>query len=161
MHRLKLLAAFALALTSACYDVQPMVSATPAPGTRLALSINDTGRVALGGTMGPEIRRVEGNLLDRDENTYLLAVTGVNLLNGDFQKWDGETVRIQSNMVNGLYERRFSKGRTIAFVGLVALAATVIKVPWIKSQLDGDPHPEPPPVVMSRRPVGFQLRFSR
>ena len=161
MNRLKLSAAFALVLASACYDVQPMVSATPAPGTRLALSINDTGRVALGGTMGPEIRRVEGNLLNRDNNEYVLAVTGVNLLNGDFQKWDGETVRIQSSMVNGLYERRFSKGRTIAFVGLVALAAATIKVPWIKSQLDGNQPPEPPAQVQSRRPSGFQLWFSR
>jgi hypothetical protein len=161
MNALKLSAALALVLTSACYDVQPMVTSTPAVGTRLALSINDTGRLALGGTMGPEIRRVEGNLLNRENNEYVLAVTGVNLLNGDFQKWDGETVRIQANMVNGLYERKFSKGRTIAFVGLVALAAATIKVPWVKSQLDGDPHPEPPPVQTSRRPVGFQLRFSR
>jgi hypothetical protein len=110
-----------------CYSLQPIRS-TPEPGTVVALDITDAGRVALGGTMGPEIIQVQGRLISRDSSEYVLGVTGVNLLRGGTQTWRGETVRIRSEHVSSLYERRFSKGRTIALgaigVGAIALIAT-------------------------------------
>src|SRR3954471_7675061 len=102
MKRLAFLAATALALTTGCYAVEPVATAKPSPGTRVQMSITNEGRVALGGTMGPEIRRVEGTLLSQQESEYVVSVTGVNYLNGIFQPWRGETVRINTNMVSGL-----------------------------------------------------------
>jgi hypothetical protein len=152
MTRSSLFIAGVLALTSGCYSVQPLATSNPAPGTRLALSLNDGGRVALGGAMGPEIRRIDGNLMARQDSEYVLSVTGVNYLNGTFQSWKGETVRINSSMVSALQERKFSKGRTLALMGGVALFAASFKtfgVPW--SGREEDP-PQPPGSESSRRP---------
>ena len=151
MHRLTCLAAAGVLLTTGCYSVQPLATTSPSPGTRLALSLNDGGRVALGGSMGPEIRRVDGNLMARQDSDYVLSVTGVNYLNGTFQSWKGETVRINKSMVSEMAERRFSKGRTIALVGGVALFAASFKtmgLPW--SGREEDP-PEPPGSDLARR----------
>src|ERR1044071_1602402 len=117
---------FAFVLTTACYSVEPLATLTPAPGTRLALAINDGGRVALGGSMGPEIGKVEGSLLAKQDSTYVLSVVGVNYLNGTFQKWQGETVRINSNMVAGFYQKRFSTGRTVLFVAGATAAGILL-----------------------------------
>jgi hypothetical protein len=162
MRRLAFLSALLLPFAGACYSNQPLASTTPAPGTRLALAITDSGRVALGGSMGPEIRRVEGRLIDRQEKDYVLSVTGVDYLNGTFQKWAGETVTIKSNLVSGLYERRFSTGRTITFVVMAAAAAAVMRPRWIKSAIDSSEEPPPPGSETLIRPRGiFRLTFPR
>jgi hypothetical protein len=90
----------------------------------VAFDINDAGRVALGGSMGPSIAQVEGRLVDRESTDYVLAVNAVKLLGGGEQTWRGERVRIKPEYVATSYERRFSKGRTIAIsaVGVGALA---------------------------------------
>lgn len=155
MRRLAYLSALLLPLVGACYSNQPLATTTPAPGTKLALAITDSGRVALGGSMGPEIRRVEGKLLTHEDKEYVLSVTGVDYLNGNFQKWAGETVRINSNLVSGLYERKFSTGRTVLFVAAAAAAATVMKPRWITSAISGGEEPPPPGGQTAIRPRGF------
>jgi len=99
----------------------------PPPGTTIGLDLNDAGRLALGGSMGPEIRQVEGRLVQRDSGEYLVAVTAIHLLSGGQQTWRGENVRIKSEYVSSLYERRFSAARSAAFaaagVGAVAAVA--------------------------------------
>jgi hypothetical protein len=60
--RLMMILAGAGVSTTGCYTLEPTSAAAPAQGTRLAFAINDVGRVALGGVMGPELRRVEGSL---------------------------------------------------------------------------------------------------
>ena len=161
MRRLTAFAAIALVLTTGCYRVEPMATLTPSPGTRLALSINDGGRVALGGSMGPEIGKVEGNLLSKQDSTYVLSVIGVNYLNGTFQKWQGETVRINTSMVSGFYTKRFSTARTIAFLaGATAAAILVFDKPIGKSSLP-DPDPTVPPVTSARYPFPIRLRIMR
>ena len=61
-------------------QLEPIRGSSPVLGTRVALDVNDVGRVALGGSMGPEIDRVEGRLIERDNGEYLLGVTSVSLL---------------------------------------------------------------------------------
>ena len=113
-------------LAAGCYTLQP-AQVVPPRGTEMAFDINDIGRVALGGSMGPEIAQVEGRLVDRDSSEYVVAVTALKLLRGGEQVWRGERVRIKSEYVSSLYERRLSKGRSIALgaagVGLIALWA--------------------------------------
>src|SRR4051794_14171659 len=113
-------------LTTSCYSLEPSAALVPVPGTRLAFSINDVGRVALGGSMGPELRRVEGNLQSKDGDDYVVNVTGVELLQGGYQTWAGETVRIKSSYVSAIYEKRFSKARTALFIGGAAVAASLL-----------------------------------
>ena len=126
--------------TSICYSLQPMVSATPAPGTRMAFAINDVGRVALGGSMGPELLRVEGYLQSREGDDYFVNVSGVQLLQGGFQTWAGETVRINSSYVSAVYEKKFSKVKTIGAIAVVSVAAATLvakgKLPFFPDPKD-------------------------
>ena len=88
---------------------------TPELGTRVAFDVNDAGRLALGGAMGPEIDQVEGKLLERTADEYMLSVTSVRYLRGGgHQTWTGESVRIKADHVATVYTRQFSKPRTIA-----------------------------------------------
>jgi len=113
-------------LTTSCYVLQPSAAAVPAPGTRLAFAINDVGRVALGGSMGPELRQVEGHLQAKDGDEYVVNVSGVELLQGGFQPWAGETVRLKSSYVSAIYEKKFSAGKTAMAVGGAALFASLL-----------------------------------
>jgi hypothetical protein len=107
-------------LLMGCYTLQPISGAMPATGTQVALDVNDAGRVALGGTMGPEIAQIQGRLIDKNDEDYLIAVSAIRLLRGGEHVWSGEQVRVKSEYVGSVYERRFSRERSIA------LGATVI-----------------------------------
>lgn len=100
-------------LVAGCYTLQP-ARGTPQVGSRVAFDVNDAGRVALGGEIGPEIAQIEGQLLNNGTEDYLIAVSTVRLIRGGEQVWSGEQVRIKSAYVGTAYERRFSKGRSIA-----------------------------------------------
>jgi hypothetical protein len=110
----------ALVCSSGCYSLERVSGATPAPGTRIALDVNDAGRVALGGSMGPEIDRVEGRLIDHTNGEYLLGVTSVQLLRGGVQPWKGEQVVVKPEFVSTVYERRLDKVRTGLFAAAIA-----------------------------------------
>jgi len=122
--RIAMLAAIG-SLLAGCYTLQPVWEGRPEPGTRIAFEISDVGRVALGGSMGPEISQIEGRLVGSENGEHLVAVTGIRFLRGGEQIWTGERVNIKSEYVSRAYERRFSRGRTIALtatlVGGVAL----------------------------------------
>jgi hypothetical protein len=123
-------------LTTSCYTLQPSAAAAPVPGTRLAFAINDVGRVALGGSMGPELRQVEGHLQAKDGDDYLVNVSGVELLQGGYQSWAGETVRLKSSYVSAIYEKKFSAGKTALAVGGVALLASTFFSKDFRSFID-------------------------
>jgi hypothetical protein len=101
-------------LLAGCYTLQPARGFVPEVGTQVAFDVNDSGRVALGGSMGPEIGQVEGRLIGRDNGEYLLAVSAVRLVRGGEQVWRGEQVRIKPGHVSSVYVRRFSTARTVA-----------------------------------------------
>lgn len=121
------IAGFALLLVG-CYTLQPTGGPVPQPGTIIGLDLNDAGRAALGGSMGPEIGQVEGRLIQKDSGEFVVAVTDVHLLRGGDQVWRGEEVHIKSGYVSSVYERKFSVSRSAvlaaAGVGAAALIAT-------------------------------------
>ena len=123
-------------LASGCYSLQPTSVAVPASGTRLAFAINDVGRVALGGSMGPELRRVEGNLQSKDGDDFFVNVSGVELLQGGYQTWAGETVRINSSYVSAIYEKKFSKAKTAMAVGGAAVVVALLTSKGVRSFVD-------------------------
>src|SRR5262249_39541626 len=110
-----------------CFTLQPARGVTPDVGDAVAFDVNDAGRVALGGSLGPEIAQIEGRVIERKTDEYVLAVSNIKLLRGGEQVWSGEQVRIKSDYVTSTYERRFSRGRTAA-IGLagVGLAAYLV-----------------------------------
>ena len=111
-----------------CYTLQPTGGVAPQPGNVIGLDINDAGRAALGGAMGPAIDQVEGRLVQQTNAEYVVAVSSIRLLRGGDQVWSGEQVRIPSSYVTSVYARRFSKSRTAvltaAAIGSIALVAT-------------------------------------
>lgn len=111
-----------------CYTLQPNRGGAPVIGERVAFDVNDTGRAALGGSMGPEIGQIEGRLLQRDTAQYVVAVSAVRFIRGGEQVWSGEPVRIKPDYVATTYTRHFARGRTIALsalgVGAVAFIVT-------------------------------------
>ena len=100
----------------------------PQPGVGIGLDISDAGRVALGGSMGPEIEQIEGRLIQFDNNEYVVGVTSLHLLRGGEQVWHGEQVHVKKEYVTSVYERRFSTARSAALaaagIGAVAYIAT-------------------------------------
>lgn len=145
-------------LSAGCYSLQPVAGPVPQSGTRVALDITDAGRVALGGSMGPEIVQVSGTLLSGDTSEYVVSVSDVKYLRGDMQTWKGETVRIRPSYVSRLYLREFSRTRTIALAVVgVALAVAVVSGPLNPTHLTPDPDPDGGGEALKRprRPIGI------
>jgi hypothetical protein len=117
------------ALQAGCYTLQPAQGIVPEIGSKVAFDVNDVGRVALGGQMGPEIAQIEGRLVSRDNGEFVLAVSEIHLLRGGDQVWNGEPVHLKSEYLGTAYERQFSKGRTIALaaVGIGGFAYIVTR----------------------------------
>lgn len=144
MHRIRVtVTASAMVLCLGCYSLQPIVGPFPVLGSTVAVSLNDAGRVALGGSMGPAIDEVEGRLVQRDSAEYVLSVVGVRFLRGGEQTWTGERVRIKSEFVSTVKEKKFSKGRTalISAVALGTVAAFVTRA--IVGSGQGEPAKSP------------------
>jgi hypothetical protein len=114
-------------LVMGCYTLQPISGTAPQLGTAIAFDINDAGRLALGGSMGPDISQIEGRLVSNDASEYVIGVSAIRLLRGGEQVWHGETVHIKSEYVSSRYERRLSKSRTLVAgaVGVGAIAFIV------------------------------------
>jgi hypothetical protein len=115
-----------LVSVAGCFKLQPVAGPEPAIGEKVAFDITDMGRVQLGGSMGPEISRVEGRLLDAENGDYLLGVTSVTTLRRGTQVWSGERVRIDKQYVSRTYVRKFSRGRTAVASALLAGVFVVI-----------------------------------
>ncbi len=104
----------AVVISSAgCYSLQLSQGTQLPVGSQVALDITDAGRVTLGGQMGPEIVQVEGRLFAAEADEYVIAVSHVKLLRGGEQVWQGERVRVRKEHVSRVYERRFSRGRSV------------------------------------------------
>ncbi len=138
-------------LVTGCYTLQPAAGIAPEIGDELAFDINDVGRVALGGSMGPEIAQIDGRLVSRENAEYLVAVTGLHFLRGGEQVWTGEQVHVKSEYVNSIYERRYSKGRTY-MLGVVGIAAFAFIVTRALNGSGSDAEPVTPP------PTGSSIR---
>jgi hypothetical protein len=115
-------------VVTGCYTFHPVATGTAPLDKRVAFDVTDAGRIALGGSMGPAIRRIEGRLVRRDGEDYVVAVSSVAFLSGGTDTWTGEPVRLKPEYVGMTYERRLSKSRTIAAsavgVGAVAFILT-------------------------------------
>jgi len=125
MIRMRGLAVLSIPLLG-CYTLEPLGRAAPAPGTLVTFDINDAGRSALGGSMGPEIVQIDGRVLDTDSTDYVIGVSGVRFFGGGEQAWRGERVRIKPEYVRSTYERRLSKTRTVAFAAAGVAAAAYL-----------------------------------
>lgn len=114
------------ALVAGCYEYTPVVTA-PAPGSTLALDLNDQGRVGMRSAIGPEIARVEGALVGASDSVYELRVSQTLGLYGVRSRWGGEAVSLPREYVGVVSEKRLSRQRTfVAVLGGVAAAMAFV-----------------------------------
>ena len=133
-----------LVWSAGCYELRPAGTTAPQPGETIGLDISDAGRVALGGSMGPEIGQVEGRLVERTPTDYVVAVTDVHMLRGGEQTWTGENIHIPAGYVTTVYERRLSKAKSVALAA-VGVGAVAVLVSRGLNGLGDASRPEPSP----------------
>jgi hypothetical protein len=115
--------ALAAGVATGCYSHVSLPSPAPV-GREIQLDINDRGRVALGDSLGPSVRFVDGRLASVSESTYVLNVSSVGYVNGTENKWSGERLAVRSSLVGSVREKRLDRGRTFLTIG-AAVVATV------------------------------------
>jgi hypothetical protein len=134
--------AFLLGVSSGCYVYPPVVT-TPSSGVELRLDLNDRGRAALGGLIGPSAVNVEGVLQSPPDTAYVLGVTSVTYLRGQANKWSGEPLTVSKEFVANTTQRTLSKSRTwLTAAGMVAGIAVLIASRSLAG--GGNNGPEPP-----------------
>jgi hypothetical protein len=148
-----------LVCSSGCYSLERINGSSPPLGTRIALDVNDAGRVALGGSMGPEIDRVEGRLIERSNGEYLLGVTSVSLLRGGVQTWKGEQVVVKPEFVSTVYERRLDKVRTGLFAAAIVGGVVAIASQNLLTSGTEDEQQKPDTINQNRRPAIKHIRL--
>ena len=136
---------------SACYSFTPVVTTGVPLGTRVALDITDAGRVALGGSMGPEIGQIEGRLVQQTTGEYVVAVQAVRFLRGGEQAWTGERISVKSEHVSTVRERRLSKGRSAIFGGAALAGVAYLITRSIIGDGNADPGKLPGDTLQSVR----------
>lgn len=114
---------------SGCYSYSTALSDQPTPGTELAVTLNDRGRVGLEPLLGPEVWQVEGSLVAADDSTVTLRMAKTSTLEHTEMHWAGETVTLRKDYLRSMMGRQFSASRTIilagtATAGVVAFLAT-------------------------------------
>lgn len=120
-------------MVAGCYATRPVAGTAVPVGSVTILTVTDQGRAALADQMGPSIESVEGRLVARDSAGYTLSMMSVHLLRGGEQVWTGERVRIRSEHVALVSEKKFSRSRT----ALVSAATIAVIVGVAKSGLAG------------------------
>ena len=134
---------FLLGFTSGCYTF-PTVAARPTPGMRVVLELNDQGRAGMGEAIGPSATRIEGVVQPAsDSAVYPLRVFGVDYLNGQTNKWNGEPLVVSRNFVSVVKQRQFSKSRS--FLLAAAAGGTVLAFILTRAIIGhGSPDPDEP-----------------
>ena len=141
----------------ACYRYRPVV-APPEPGTRVALELNDRGRVGVADSLGPELTHVEGELVSRTDSLYLLHVLSVRDIRGGRTRWRGEPASVRQEFVKDVTVRELSKQRTAMLVGGVVVATVAFVISRDLFGLgsggdDGGGNGEPSDVRVTRWPM--------
>jgi hypothetical protein len=123
-----------------CYSMQSVNRLDPHPGSEVAIDLNDAGRAALSSTIGPDVAQLHGNLLRRDSDEDLIAITSSEFLNGGARTWAGETLHVRSEYASRYYASRVSTQRSLIAGGLIvgALAAMAVEA------YQGTPTPSQP-----------------
>jgi hypothetical protein len=106
-------------LLAGCFTMEPVARAKPEIGAEVVLDLNDAGRAALAPSLGREVGQVHGDLVQRDSDEYILAVTSVQFVNGGSQSLTGEHVPIKSEYTAAYNQNRISAPRTIVFSAAV------------------------------------------
>lgn len=136
-----------LGLQTACYSYAPLQTASPTEPREIGVVINDRGRALLGERVGALVDRIDGQIVTLDSQNIVMIVHQVTDLRGTSSAWTGERVSIPREAVLGFRERKLSKFKILALIGVAALAVVAI----FSASLDvfGDGKTDGPPLPPS------------
>ncbi|MEA3244745.1 MAG: hypothetical protein U9Q74_01185 [Gemmatimonadota bacterium] len=107
----------AFALLQGCYETLPVEQGVAPVAERVQFTLNDQGRLALAGKLGPAVDKVEGSVLQVGSDAYDLSVSGIVQIGGNRSLWNGERVSVQRDYVSGFAVKHLSRTRTALLVG--------------------------------------------
>jgi len=143
-----------LAAAQACYTYVPIDSQAPAASGRyVEMDITDRGRIGLGDRFGAGVRKINGTVVTQEGNAVVLAVDLVTNIDGELNRWSGDTARVNREFVGYMSERRLSTSKTALLVG--AAAAVVVATTasgLIGGGSESDDEPTGPPSQSNRIP---------
>jgi hypothetical protein len=123
-----LLLCLAPAALGGCYTYA-YAPTTPVPGSRLALDLNDLGRLQMADHVGPGVARIDGWVITCSDSAYTLRAERTIGIAGGTTPWNGEQVVVLKSWVSIAREKKFSPQRTAVLAttvtaGFVAFLAT-------------------------------------
>jgi hypothetical protein len=123
----------AAAVTAGCYNYDPLITASPEPGTYLSLSLTDAGSQELARSLGPNVFIVRGRYLQHGDRGLLVSVTSVELKVGNEVSWAGETVALPDSAISAIEVRQLAKGRSALLLGagVAGLVATTAAFSYV------------------------------
>jgi hypothetical protein len=138
-------------VSTGCYTYPARTTSEVNPPALVAVDVTDAGRVELSDQMGNEVKRIEGQVVQRSDSALRLMVTEVSFLNGTSNKWQGQEVTIRPLDVKALSQRTYSRQRTLlATLALGGLIAVTVATKGFSNLFSGDPSTDgkgggPPP----------------
>jgi hypothetical protein len=104
----------------------PLEQGAPPTAVSVQLLVNDKGRLDVSQKLGSAVDKVEGVVTAQTSDSYTLAVSRVFQLGGASSKWNGESVTIAKDGINGYQIHSYSKTKTVALA--VAITAAVVLI---------------------------------
>jgi hypothetical protein len=151
----RLLAALGIASvvvsSSGCYTYPARATSDVNPPALVAVDVSDAGRQELSEQMGTEVKRIEGQVVQRSDSGIRLMVTEVSFLNGTSNKWQGQEITIRPLDIKTLSQRTYSRQRTlVAGLALAGLIGLTVATKGFTNIFSGDPSTDgkgggPPP----------------
>jgi hypothetical protein len=143
-HLRMVVALAAMPYLTGCYEYAPVGSVSPGTGADLSVQVTDRGRIALEPQVGPEVRRINGRLLESSDTSLALSVRSVTTLRSNLsQPWSGERIAVSRNYISEIGARRLSKPRTAFMAGLLVAAAVAVSTIGIAGFGGGDASDQP------------------
>lgn len=110
---------------SACYSYVPETVLAPDAGRRVHLTIQPSSMATIAPQYGPRVRDIVGVVQGRDSSEFRLSVVSLKTLDGFETITTNLPGTVPRSAIEFVEVERFSRGKTIAVVGLAAAALAI------------------------------------
>lgn len=131
MHSLRRTIAGALLVSNlACYQFHALPSDLRNPTSDVRISLSDRGSVELASLIGPQITKVEGDLTEANDTSFVVRMKSAVNRAGYSTPWSGETIRVPRLYASSIERKELNKNRSwlvgaASFAGVALIGLTV------------------------------------
>lgn len=108
-------------LSTGCYQYVRVPAVSPEPGSVVRVDVSDQGTSTLTSVLGPGVFRLNGLLLDRNDESVSILVESYQTSRGGELSGFGDAVRLPMQQIMQVEQKRLSRGRSfllgVAFLG--------------------------------------------